>query len=132
MEKLLEQHGIKPTANRLLVARELASAGRPLSLMELESLLETVDKSSIFRALTVFRDAHLVHVLEDAGDGVRYELCHASGADDDDLHVHFHCIRCHKTFCLHSVPVPAVDIPEGYRPESSSYIIHGICPECSR
>jgi hypothetical protein len=30
------------------------------------------------------------------------------------------------------VPVPAVDIPEGYRQESSSYIIHGICPECSR
>jgi len=79
MESLLQQHGIKPTANRLLVARELSSAGRPLSLTELETRLETVDKSSIFRTLTVFRETHLVHVLEDSGDGVRYELCHASG-----------------------------------------------------
>ena len=42
MEKLLSQHGVKPTPNRLLVARELSSAGRPLSLMELEGRLETV------------------------------------------------------------------------------------------
>ncbi len=120
MEKLLSQHGVKPTPNRLLVARELSSAGRPLSLMELERRLETVDKSSIFRTLTLFRDAHIVHVLEDSGDGVRYELCHASGEHDDDLHVHFHCTRCHKTFCLHSVPVPPVEIPEGYT--AASYI----------
>ena len=131
MEKLLEQHGVKVTPNRLLVARELAAAGRPLSLMELESLLETIDKSSIFRTLTVFKDAHLVHALEDTGDGVRYELCHAHGEDDDDLHVHFHCTVCHKTYCLHNVPIPPVTIPEGYQPQSSSYLIHGICPECN-
>lgn len=132
MEKLLEQHGVKPTANRILVARELSSAGRPLSLMELESRLETLDKSSIFRALTVFKDAHLVHALEDSGNGVRYEICHASGAHDDDLHVHFHCTVCHKTYCLHNVPIPPVAVPEGYEAVSASYLIHGICPECLR
>ena len=130
MESLLQEHGIKPTANRLLVARELASAGRPLSLTELETRLETVDKSSIFRALTVFRDAHLVHVLEDSGDGIRYELCHSNGEHDEDLHVHFHCTRCHKTYCLQDIPIPSVVIPEGYLQESSSYLIHGICPSC--
>lgn len=131
MEKLLADHGVKVTANRLLVARELAAAGRPLSLMELESRLETVDKSNIFRTLVLFRDAHLVHVLEDSGDGVRYELCHAHGPEaDDDLHVHFHCTRCHKTFCLHGTPIPPVAVPEGYSPLSSSYVIHGLCPDC--
>lgn len=131
MEKLLEQHGVKATPNRVLVARELAAAGRPLSLMELESLLETIDKSSIFRTLAVFKEAHLVHALEDTGDGVRYELCHASGEHDDDLHVHFHCTVCHKTYCLHDVPIPPVEVPNGYKIQSSSYLIHGICPECS-
>ena len=29
MEHLLEEHGVKATPNRLLVARALASAGRP-------------------------------------------------------------------------------------------------------
>lgn len=131
LEELLEHHGVKPTANRLLIARALQDANRPLSLMELETQLETIDKSNVFRALTAFREAHLVHVLEDAGDGVRYELCHSHDEEhDDDVHVHFYCTRCHKTYCLEDTPVPSVAVPEGFNPESVSYLVKGICPEC--
>jgi len=131
LEELLEHHGVKPTANRLLIARALQDAERPLSLMELESRLETIDKSNVFRALTAFREAHLVHVLEDAGDGVRYELCHSHNEEhDEDVHVHFYCTRCHKTYCLEDTPVPPVEVPEGFSPESVSYLVKGICPEC--
>ncbi len=133
MERLLEEHGVKPTPNRLLVARALAgSHHRPLSLKELEERLETIDKSNIFRALTVFREARLVHVLEDAGDGVRYELCHSHHDQvDDDVHVHFYCSRCHRTFCLEDTPVPPVKAPEGYAVETVSYLLRGVCPECA-
>ena len=131
LEELLEHHGVKPTANRLLIARALQEADRPLSLMELEAQLETIDKSNVFRALSAFRDAHLVHVLEDTGDGVRYELCHSHNEEhDDDVHVHFYCTRCHKTYCLEDTPVPPVAVPEGFNPESVSYLVKGICPEC--
>ena len=131
LEELLEHHGVKPTANRLLIARALQDANRPLSLMELETQLETIDKSNVFRALTAFREAHLVHVLEDAGDGVRYELCHSHDEEhDDDVHVHFYGTRCHKTYCLEDTPVPPVAVPEGFNPESVSYLVKGICPEC--
>ena len=131
LEELLEHHGVKPTANRLLIARALQDANRPLSLMELEARLETIDKSNVFRALSAFREAHLVHVLEDAGDGVRYELCHSHDEEhDDDVHVHFYCTHCHKTYCLEDTPVPPVGVPEGFSPESVSYLVKGICPEC--
>jgi len=131
MEHLLEEHGVKATPNRLLVARALANAGRPLSLMELEAQLETIDKSAIFRTLGAFKDAHLVHVLEDSGEGVRYELCHSHHDDhDDDVHVHFYCTKCHRTFCLEDTPVPPVQVPEGYEVESVSYLLKGVCPEC--
>lgn len=131
LEHLLEHHGVKPTANRLLIVRALEAAGRPLSLMELEAQLDTIDKSNVFRALTAFREAHLVHVLEDTGGGVRYELCHSHHQDqDDDVHVHFYCTRCHKTYCLEDTPVPPVTVPEGYVPESVSYLVKGICPAC--
>jgi len=133
MEHLLEEHGVKATPNRLLVARALANAGRPLSLMELEAELETIDKSAIFRTLGAFKDAHLVHVLEDSGEGVRYELCHSHHDDhDDDVHVHFYCTKCHRTFCLEDTPVPPVQVPEGYEVESVSYLLKGVCPECAR
>ncbi|MBR6886496.1 MAG: transcriptional repressor, partial [Bacteroidales bacterium] len=119
LEELFAQHGVKVTANRLLIAQALEEAGRPLSMTELEERLETIDKSNVFRALTAFREAHLVHALEDAGEGVRYELCLSHHDDeDDDVHVHFYCIKCHRTFCLHEVPVPPVTVPEEYVPES--------------
>lgn len=130
---LLEQHGVKPTANRIVVVKALAAAGRPMSLTELEYNILTIDKSGIFRALTLFRDHHLVHVIEDGGDGVRYELCHSHATDvDDDLHVHFYCERCRRTFCLEQVAVPAVPLPPGFTMTSVNYMIKGICPDCGK
>lgn len=130
VEHLLAEHGVKVTANRLLIARALEQAGRPLSMMELEERLESIDKSNVFRTLVAFKDAHLVHVLE--GDPVRYELCHSHHeGHDDDLHVHFYCVKCHKTYCLEEIPVPSVQVPEGYQVLEESYLLRGICPQCA-
>ena len=122
---------MRVTANRLVIARALASAGRPLSMMELEEMVETIDKSGVFRTLQMFRESGLVHVLDDSGEGARYELCHSHGEHDDDLHVHFYCEKCHRTFCLDTVPVPAVPVPDGYVPRTSSHLVRGLCPSCS-
>ena len=130
VEHLMAEHGVKVTANRLLIARALEQAGRPLSMMELEAQVESIDKSNVFRSLMAFKDAHLVHVLD--GDPVRYELCHSHHQDhDDDLHVHFFCVKCHKTYCLEGIPVPSVQAPEGYQVQEESYLLRGICPQCA-
>lgn len=129
---ILQSHGIRPTANRILTVRALASAGRPMSLSELEHKLLTVDKSGIFRALSLFREHRLVHVIEDCGDGMRYELCMSNDtANDDDVHVHFYCERCRRTFCIDDVPVPPVALPDGYIQISANYMVKGLCPECA-
>ena len=121
---MLEEHHIKPTANRLIVLRTLDGAGRPMSLTELEYKILTIDKSGIFRTLSLFREQHLVHVIEDGGDGVRYELCHSHDDEvDDDLHVHF--------YCLDHIPVPGIDLPEGFIMSSVNYMVKGICPHCA-
>lgn len=130
---LLEEHNVRPTANRIIVAGALAKAGMPMSLAELETEIDSIDKSNIFRALVSFKDNHLVHAIEDGSNGVRYELCKSHDHDhDEDLHVHFHCEICGKTFCFEEIPVPKVDVPEGYQPISTNYIIKGICPSCQR
>lgn len=130
--RLLTEHGVKPTSNRILIIKALATAGRPMSLSELERNILTIDKSSVFRALTIFREHHLLHVIEDSGDGVRYELCngHDDEDGDSDVHAHFYCERCHRTFCIDNVPVPPVPLPAGYRQTSVNYIMKGLCPEC--
>ncbi|MBQ1842890.1 MAG: transcriptional repressor [Bacteroidales bacterium] len=130
---LLEEHNVRPTANRIIVAGALAKAGMPMSLAELETEIDSIDKSNIFRALVSFKDNHLVHAIEDGSNGVRYELCKSHDHDhDEDLHVHFHCEICGKTFCFEDIPVPKVDVPEGYQPISTNYIIKGICPSCQK
>lgn len=127
---LMQAHGVKPTANRILILRALLGAGRPLSMTEIETELESVDKSIISRTLSAFREARLLHVLAD-GDSIRYEVCHCAAEDEDsDRHVHFHCTRCGRTFCLEELPVPAVMMPVGYRAEHVNFIVEGICPNC--
>ena len=129
---LLEEHGIKPTPNRLIITRTLSSGKRPMSMTELETEIGSIDKSGIFRTLMLLKDHHLVHVLEDGGEGVRYELCHSEDNDhDDDLHAHFFCEKCHKTYCLEYIHVPDADLPEGYEVRTVNYMFKGICPSCS-
>ncbi len=129
--ELLEHHGVKPTANRIVVVKALEAAGRPMSLSELEYKILTIDKSGVFRALTLFKEHHLVHVIEDGGDGVRYELCHShDGEVDDDLHVHFYCERCRRTYCLEDIPIPEVALPAEFEMTSVNFMVKGICPQC--
>ena len=131
--QLLGRHGVKPTANRIVIAKALAAAHSPLSLKELEETILTIDKSGIYRTLMLFREHHLVHVLEDGDGGTKYELCFSHGGEvDDDEQVHFFCEHCHKTFCLSDTPVPAVPLPPGYVPRHATLMVKGLCPECAR
>lgn len=129
--EILEHHNVKPTANRIVVVKALAVSDRPMSLSELEYRILTIDKSGIFRALTLFREHHLVHVIEDGGDGVRYELCRSHDMhNDDDLHVHFYCEYCRRTYCLEDIGIPKVQLPEGFVMESVNFMVKGKCPYC--
>ena len=128
---LMQEHGIKATANRILILNALLQAGRPLSMTEIETALESVDKSIISRNLATFREHRLLHTLSDE-DSVRYEVCHCGEAEeDDDRHVHFHCEVCGRTFCLEELPIPAVRYPDGFSVESVEYMAHGVCPDCA-
>ena len=132
-EQLLEAHGIKPTANRIIIAKALHHAEDALSMKELEYSILSLDKSSIFRVLTLFREHHLVHAIEGGDGSVRYELCmsHDEVLDDDE-HVHFFCEQCRRTICLHDTPRPQVDLPAGFEQHSANFLVRGLCPSCSR
>lgn len=130
--ELLARHGIRPTSNRIVVLKALAAEERPVSITDLENSILTIDKSGIFRTLVVFREHHLVHVVEDGEGGVKYELCFSHNeAEDEDTHVHFYCMECHRLFCLFDTSIPAVDVPEGYVLQTTNYLLRGLCPECA-
>ncbi len=129
----MERKGIRPTAVRLLVAQALAASDSLLSLSDLEILLDTVPKSTIFRTLTLFLEHRLVHCVEDGDGSFRYELC--SGSHDcyiGDMHTHFYCEVCRKTFCFKDVQIPQVQMPDGFEMHSINYMVKGVCNKCKK
>lgn len=131
--KLLKEHEVRPTANRILIVKNLAGAGHPVSMTDLEHRLHTIDKSVIFRTLTLFKQHHVVHAMEMGNGDTFYELCNSHDEElDDDIHVHFFCESCNQTFCLNDIPVPRVKLPEGFEPVALNYIVKGLCPKCAR
>ena len=129
----LEKKGVRVTSIRILVLNALMNASGTMSLGDLESVLETVDKSSIFRTLELFVKKHVVHAIDDGSGSVKYEVC--EGEDEctlADMHTHFYCEACHRTFCLKDISAPIVSLPQGFQANSINYIIKGICPECRK
>lgn len=133
IEATLQEYGIKPTANRIVLLRALADAGTPLTLTQLETMLETMDKSSIYRSLLLFHEHRLVHTIDTCDEGTKYAIGHAHGeSQPDGEHVHFHCEVCHRTFCFEGIPVPHPQLPEGFQAEETNFVVSGICPDCSK
>lgn len=87
---LLAKREIQPTAIRILVLQAMLKAGRSVSLLDLEKILDTVDKSSIFRTITLFLSHHLVHSIDDGTGSFKYAVCSAGcSCEVNDLHTHF-------------------------------------------
>ena len=129
----LETKGIRPTANRILVMKTLMGEQNPQSLSNLERKMVSMDKSSIFRTLTLFLEHDVVHAFEDGRGVLCYELCEEKGAcDHHDGHIHFYCESCQRSFCMEDIHIPSFELPEGFYPHSISFVIKGECPECRK
>ena len=129
----LESKGIRPTANRILVMKTLMGEQNPQSLSNLERKMVSMDKSSIFRTLTLFLEHDVVHAFEDGRGVLCYELCEEKGAcDHHDGHIHFSCESCQRSFCMEDIHIPSFELPEGFYPHSISFVIKGECPECRK
>lgn len=134
LELRLTERNIRPTAMRLLVLKEILAMEehQAFSLQDLENRLDTVDKSTIFRTLTVFHENLLIHSIDDGTGSVKYSICRR-GCDCSlkQSHVHFSCVKCNKTCCLENISIPKVNLPEGFEYESVNFVFKGLCPECS-
>ena len=128
----LKHRGIRPTATRLLILRNMMRGDEAVSLRDMERYLPTVDKSTISRTLSLFLLNRLVHVIDDGSGSLKYAVC----SDDcdcsvEDEHTHFYCTSCHRTFCLKHIAVPVADLPPGFTLSSINYVLKGLCPECA-
>ena len=131
LEKL-KKRNINPTAMRLLILKAMTQFNQAFSLLDLENYLDTVDKSTIFRTITLFLAHHLIHCIDDGSGSLKYAVCsNDCNCSVDDLHTHFYCVKCHRTFCFRNIHVPTVKLPEHFTLQSINYVLKGICADCA-
>lgn len=130
-EQLLEKAGIRLTANRILVVREILKSEFPMSLIDLETSLETLERSSILRVLQLLLEKDVIHAFEDGRGVTKYEICHGeTHCSVEDMHAHFYCESCNRVFCFEDISAPRIDIPEEFSIRSVNYMLKGLCPDC--
>ena len=131
-EQVLDNAGIRVTAVRLLIWRKVRhDFSDAFSLADIEAALPTIDRSTIFRTLTLLTEAHLLHGIDDGSGSQKYCIRHFGDARSEMRHVHFNCRICHQTVCLTDVILPEVTLPEGYTVEDTEYVVKGVCPKCA-
>jgi Fur family ferric uptake transcriptional regulator len=131
LEIKLKDKQIRPTAMRLLVLETLQNQEAAVSLQDLEVAFEKADRITLYRTLKTFEEKGLIHSIEDGTGATKYALCEEGCAcAPEDLHVHFHCHHCQKTFCLPKIGIPPFSLPANFSLEEISLTAKGICADC--
>lgn len=130
-EQHLQEHGVRPTAVRILVWKTISQLKLAFTLNDVESMLPYTDRSSIFRTLKLFTENQLLHEIDDGLGSCKYCLCRCEHNDHLN-HVHFSCTTCGKTYCLENQTIPVVQLPEGFVMNEVEYVMKGICPTCAK
>jgi Fur family ferric uptake transcriptional regulator len=133
LKQSLKSHKIKPTAMRLLVLEYLLDREAAVSLTDLYEAFEKSDRTTLYRTLKVFEENGMVHSINDGTGVPKYALC--SDACDpghhDDAHIHFHCDKCGKTFCLPKFRIPGFELPENFNKREVNLVVKGNCADCT-
>ena len=131
---ILEQEGIPKDEHWRYVGQFLERKSRRLYLpvhgnFELTPLCNFDCKMCyIHLSGTQYEEHHLLHSIADGSGAQKY--CVAKS--EEEQHVHITCNICHHTYCCKSLLVPKVEVPEGFQVIETSYVIKGICGECSK
>jgi Fur family transcriptional regulator, ferric uptake regulator len=135
-KRLLAKFRIRVTFNRLRVLHTLMVKAHAVSHADLEKEILDIDRVTLYRTLNVFIDKGIVHKVPHENGTLLLAISSAvvdpvQNQNRQNEHVHFKCLKCLLTRCVASVPIPAVQLPEGFIFHNSNYLISGICNTCN-
>lgn len=134
LQQQIREAGLRCTAARLAVLRELTGARSPLTHAEVAERLSDrgLDKATVFRNLVDLVDAQLLSRTE-LGDHVwRFEI---RSQDDHagEHHPHFICLDCGGVTCLSELDFDTKSRQAASRVgDIKEILVKGICLECRR
>lgn len=129
--QIIQDAGLRPTANRLLVLETLLKASNPLTHQELLNELssaEDFDRVTLYRVLDWLLAHGIVHKIAGDNRAWRFQL---NTTESSHRHAHFTCTQCGKTFCLDGVAPPTPKLPKNFRADAIELNIRGLCSHCA-
>lgn len=132
IEVKLTKRNIKPTAMRLLVLDYLVKQSSAVSLTDIENAFKNSDRITLYRTLRTFENSALIHSIDDGSGATKYAVCE-EGCEcnyPDDIHLHFFCEKCQRTFCLPKIKMPPLSAPENFQLSYVSLVGRGTCDQC--
>ncbi len=126
--------GLRATASRIAVLRELKRAKRPVSHAEVVDALqgEHWDRATLYRNLVDLTNVGLARKV-DLGDRVwRFDGTQGQAVHNAALHPHFVCTHCGEVACLPEVSISALaqDLPRALRRGDVEVHVRGVCDSC--
>ena len=137
-EKILSNHGIRPTQMRSKIYRYLRRKQSAVSFSDLKKAFvqksetnKTADRTTFYRNLKIFEDKGLIHQINDGTGVAKFAISNENvkGKYGSDLHLHFHCTECKKTICLPN-KIPEESLPDDYKINDVNLVLKGICVKC--
>lgn len=128
--QIIQDAGLRPTANRLVVLEALLKSDNPLSHQELLNALSSAhefDRVTLYRVLDWLVEHDIVHKVAGDNRAWRFQLNSTSASH---RHAHFQCTECGKVYCLDDVSPRTPKLPEGFRADSIELNIKGRCGSC--
>jgi Fe2+ or Zn2+ uptake regulation protein len=131
LAKLLREHGIQVTAQRLAVLRAVSK--HPHSTADgiaegVRADIGAISRQAVYDTLSMLVDRGLLRRIQPAGSPARYE-----GRVGDNHH-HIICRRCGKTddvdCAVGETPCLTAADDSGYQIDEAEVIFWGTCPEC--
>ena len=128
-EQLLEKKGLKKTRIRMELIQHFVNLDRAQSYNDLQAaMVEDVDKSTLYRNLTSFEEAGIIHRINDHSGIAKYAFGESPELGNE--HAHFVCECCETVYCMEGLTSLQFNLPKGFRTNKVQTIIRGICADC--
>lgn len=136
LSALLKAHHIRPTKIRQDILKLFFEVNYALSQADIiKRLDEHFDRVTVYRTLEIFQQKNLVHKVLD-NSGVTKFASHDFGGCDVNFkhhknnHLHFKCTECGNIYCMCSIEVPDIVMPDEVELKTITFSAEGICKHC--
>ncbi|MEM1257751.1 MAG: Fur family transcriptional regulator [Bacteroidota bacterium] len=129
LDQVFRENNLKRTKLRIALLGCLINAKHAQSYIDLKERLGIeVDKSTLYRNLSAFEEAGIIHRINDHSGVSKYAFGKVDNHEGN--HAHFVCEQCETVFCVEENLNFEIKVPKGFKTRSVQTIITGICSAC--